>query len=226
MLHTVLIVVLTAALAGAVVSFGLAGLRQSRRTVALARAAHEEGMLFSAEDLFDVPVRYGGFILTRCGHSQRANNITYGRMGGLPVRAFDFRYEIGHGTRRVSRHYGVIVVETAAVLPPLTMWNRDDADYAPLAARHCEGQAGSWCYQGDAAMARAAAAACEGLGASAVSLQTRGSALMLCSPQPRKGYGGNWRQIAGLLKAMGQAAAPDAAADRREGDVETPAEKC
>jgi len=146
----------------------------------LARLAHEVGLRFSENDLFDAARRYADFVLVAGGHGARASNVTYGRVGRWPVRAFDFRYEVGHGTRRSSRFYGVAVVETDMPMPPLLMWNNADADMAPLAARTAARQDETWAVRGSDKVFRAAQAVLsrvEGL-----SCQTCGYSVMLMAP--------------------------------------------
>ncbi len=180
MLQTAFIIVLWAALAAAAVSFGLSGLAQRRRRDRLARAAHEAGMLFSADDLFDVPRQYAEFAAISGGHSARARNVTYGRLSGLAVRAFDFRCEIGHGVRRTGRHCGVIVVEAPADLPPMAMWNRRIAEHVPLAAGAAERRVGDWSCSGDRWACEAALDSEPARTAS--SMEARGALLLVCLP--------------------------------------------
>ena len=206
----ILIILLGAALAAASVSFFIVGARQGRRTRTLARSANEAGLLFSADDLFESPRRYWGFSIIRCGHSQRASNVTYGRLTGLPLRAFDFRYEIGHGTRRVSLHYSVAIVETPKSLPVLSMWNLGDAEHAPLEMRQGGVVIGDWSCRGDASAAATIAASGAELGKQGSSVETRGTTLLICAPvvpgRPFDASGG----LGILLKVL--------AADGGEGD--------
>ena len=175
-------VVLIGVLVAAVVSFAVMGLLQHRRTNVLAGKAHRMGMRFSVEDPFDVPRRYADFARIASGHSASAHNVTYGRLGGLPVRAFDFRYEIGHGTRRTARHYGVVVIETSEALPPLVMWNDRDVECAPLASHQCDGHVACWAYLGPEPLAAAVGYACRALADRGAGMQAVGHAVMLCVP--------------------------------------------
>ena len=148
--QTVLVALLLAAPVAAAVAFAIGGWLQGRRRDRLARAAHEAGLLFSGEDPFDVSRRYADSALLGAGHAGRATNVTYGRVGGLPVRAFDFRYEIGHGTRRQARHYAVVAVEALGPVAPLLLWRWRDADLAPLAVRQATQRLGEWDARGEA----------------------------------------------------------------------------
>ncbi|MCK4601822.1 MAG: hypothetical protein KAU28_05115 [Phycisphaerae bacterium] len=181
-------IALVAVIVAAVISFFVMGLMQHRRCRLLARSAHEMSMRFSRDDPFDVPYRYWGFALINSGHSPRANNVTYGRYEGWVMRAFDFRYEVGHGPRRSARNYNVIVAETELDMPAVLMWSDMDGEFAPLAARRPEGHKGGWSYRGSEAMAQMLAEACEDLAAEGLSMQTRGKVLMLHLPSRR------WRQ--------------------------------
>jgi hypothetical protein len=170
----ILVVLLVAAPVAAGVVFAIGGLLQVRRRDRLARAAHEAGLLFSAEDPFDVPRRYARFALVGGGHSGRAMHVTYGRLGGLPVRAFDFRYEIGHGTRRQGRHYAVVAVEGIESVRAMLLWRQRDLDLAPLAVRGASQRLGDWVALGEAA-AGAVAALPQGLAETVTGLETLGS---------------------------------------------------
>lgn len=194
--QTILVVLLLAAPVAAVIVFAVGGVLQVRRRDRLARAAHEAGLLFSAQDPFDIARRYAGFALIGAGHSGRATNVTYGRLDGLPVRAFDFRYEIGHGTRRSARHYAVVVVESPHPLAPFLLWRAQDADMAPLAARAPSGRLGDWDCRGLGA-APAVAKLPPSLAHTATSIQAlpatelgqpgqSGTVLLACAPVRRR----------------------------------------
>jgi len=185
--HNAFIVLLVGVLVASVVSFAIMGLLQRRRTRRIARKAHEMGMRFSSDDPFDMPRRYAGFALMGSGHSPKAGNVTYGRLDGQPVRAFDFRYEVGHGTRRLTRHYSVIVSETDTPTPPVLMWHEQDAECAPLAVRSSDRQTACWRYVGSEAIASALAEACMPLAEDGLSLQIFGTAVMFCVPKRRGG---------------------------------------
>jgi len=155
-LFTILLVFVLVAACG---SFVVMGLMQSRRTRRLRREANELGLRFSVDDPFDVLRRYADFALIGCGHSARAGDVTYGRLGARLVRAFNFRYEVGHGTRRTTRHYNVVVIESEGSFARVLMWNDNDSDAAPLQARAPDGHVGCWSYRGDAEVAAALAEA-------------------------------------------------------------------
>jgi hypothetical protein len=128
-LHAAFEYLLIAVLVAAVISFVVMGLAKVRRSRSLARAAHQRGNRFFRDDPFDVPRRYAKFALISSGHSPCAHNVTDGRLGGRSARAFDFRCELGHGTRRITRHYSVLVVGAAECPHRLLMWS--DADASP-----------------------------------------------------------------------------------------------
>ncbi len=207
-----LVVLLLAAPAAAVIAFAVGGAMGVRRRNRLARAAHEAGLLFSADDPFDVPRRYADFALVGAGHGGRATNVTYGRLGGLPIRAFDFRYEIGHGTRRHTRHYAVVVVEADAPLPTFSLWSSRQADLAPLAVRQAEGSLNGWDYRGQGA-GRALANLSQDLARAATGIEAFGpatggftetaAALMVCAPVRRGGsYVGRLEDVVALAAAL------------------------
>lgn len=161
------------------------GLRQRRRTSVLAAWAHAKGMRFSPDDPFDIPRRYADFSIIRGGHSPCVHNVTYGQRSGLPIRAFDFRYEVGHGTSRVTRHYNVLLIERDAPVPAVLMWNAHDLESAPLEARAGTETLACWTVSGDKARAGGLGFACSELADLGVSLQAAGRTLMLFAPGRR-----------------------------------------
>ncbi len=211
MVHGIVIILLFGLLAVSMSFFVVMGLRQHRRTNALARAAHGAGMQFAPEDLFDVPRRYAGFALIGAGHSPRAHNMTYGRLGGRPIRMFDFRYEIGHGTRRLARHYGVVVAEGAADLPDLLMWHAEDAPLVPLPARQAPRRVARWTCVGDTAAAEKVADTCRPLGDRLASIQARDGSVMVCVPvqRGRRAYAVTPSDAAAVLGVLASAGPAD-----------------
>jgi len=182
-LQLAFVAILILVLVAAVVSFVVMGLLQVRRSNVLAREAHEMQMRFDRDDPFDMPQRYGQFALMACGHSCAAHNVTHGRLAGQPVRAFDFRYEVGHGTRRMTRHYRVVVLETGLPLPPVLMWNHHDLEAPPLAAEAAGAVLDEWLCQGDEVFAAGLARAAGSFRSARPSLQVRDGVLMMMFPQ-------------------------------------------
>ena len=201
------VILLIGALGVSVVSLVMMGRRQQRRARAMSRCASELGMKFSAEDPFDVPMLYGRFVLMSGGHSPRAENVTYGRMDGRPVRAFDFRYEVGHGTQRSTRHYNAVVVECDMPLPALLMWHENDVVAAPLDVQRDHWRLKRWLCQGDRRLAgalRPVVGELPGDGGG----QVDGTSVMLWTavPSGRKGYASRFADVAtvsaGILRVM------------------------
>ena len=206
-MHVAFIVLLVGILLAAVVWFAALGILQHRRTRMLARKAHQLGLRFSDQDPFDVPRRYADFAIVGCGHSPRAHNVTYGRLDGLVVRAFDFRYEIGHGTRRAARHYNVAVLEADVALPAILMWNDVDAEYAPIALRQGQGRIACWSVLGDESAAAQLGYACNVQADYGISMQTVDRALMLYVPasRQRRGYSELLAMAPAALKSLSPA---------------------
>ena len=184
-LFTMLLTLLTAILLAAVVSFAVMATMRLRRSRAAARQAHQLGMRFSAEDPLDVPRRYAESALVSGGHSAKADNVIYGQMRGRRVQAFDFRCEVGHGTRRLTRHYDVVVVEIHGQLPRLLMWNDAAADWAPMEARANDRHVANWSYGGDTELAEELVRVSSKLTAVDPSFQTCGTSLMIFAPARR-----------------------------------------
>ena len=173
---------LVIALVAAMISFVVMGTRHLGRSRTLARHSHERGMRFSREDPFGVPERYRDFALISCGHSPRACNVSHGQIDSWNVRAFDFRYEVGHGTRRMTCHYSVIVIDTQIDFPNVLMWSDADAEHAPLEVRRSDGHVDCWCFTGSGALADVLRNAAGSLVAEGLSMQVRGSMLMVALP--------------------------------------------
>jgi len=147
------VVILVVALIAAVISFVVMGVFHEKRTRKISAMAFARSARFSREDPFDIPQRYRDFVLISCGHSPRAFNVTYGQVDFWTLRSFDFRYEVGHGTRRLSRLYSVVVIDTHLKLPDVMMWNDSDSDNAPLEIMQIDGHIGRWSFAGDAKFA-------------------------------------------------------------------------
>ncbi len=172
--------ILIALLIAAVLAAALVGLRQSARSRGMARLAHRHQLRFSGSDPFDVPRRYADFGLMRSGHSPRAYNVVHGRSDRLGLRSFDFRYEVGHGTHRLTRQYHCVVLELPHDLPPALLWHESDPEGAPLEARQIDGTVGPWTYRGSDEVARALAEACAELADLQASIETNGSVALFC----------------------------------------------
>ena len=210
MLQYAFVVLLIGVLAVAVGSFVVMGLGKLRRTRRLARAAHEHGMRFFPDDPYDVARRYADFAAISGGHSPRAHNVTDGRLSGRPVRAFDFRCELGHGTRRTTRRYGVVAADAQNESSDLLMWHDGDAELAPLAALDSGGHVACWSYRGPAALASRVARAAAGLAGACASIEVRGSMVMIAAAGKQAGadYGVPLTDVKAVLDALrgGQAA--------------------
>ncbi len=178
---------LTAILVVAMISFAFMAIMRLRRSRAMARQAHELNMRFSASDPLDIARRYANFALVSGGHSPKANNVTFGRMEGRRVSAFDFRYEVGHGTRRLTRHYTVVTVESVRTLPNLIMWNDDDVEAAPLEVRTGDCHLRDWACAGEMDLAAKIASECEDLREIGMSFQVSGTNVMMFAPANRDG---------------------------------------
>ena len=187
--------------------------RQRRRVRGLWSCAQQTGMSFSREDLFDLPIRYACFALVSGGHSPWAANVTYGRLEGLAVRAFDLRLEAGHGPRRLVRPYAVTVIETDSPLPALILWNNRFAEDAPLGARRQEGLVGDWSLRGDAQAAAGLVPLLAGSQQRLVCLELAGSAMLAAATAPRSpDYGLDPQLLRHLVAAARTLRPPDAGA--------------
>jgi len=207
-LQYVLVVVLVGVLAASVVLFGVLGAARVRRTRRLARRAHQRGMRFFRDDPFDVPRRYAAFAAISCGHSPRASNVVDMRLDGIPVRSFDFHCELGHGTRRTARRFGVVVAETELPGGRAVLWHEADGDLSPLAARGGPGarRVGPWACSGSPRLVEALAAAAAELAPRGASLEVAAAGLLVCVPVGPWGRGAQLdaQDVLGVLRALRQ----------------------
>ena len=191
------------------------GVGRHCRVVALARQAHRMRMRFSPGDPFDVPRRYAAFDLIRSGHSPHANNVTHGQLSGWALRAFDFRYELGHGMRRLTRQYGVIVIETNRPLGSVLLWHEGDRQDGPGATRPHRRRHACWICQGPEDLAARLAELCWPVAGDRASIQTCGSVLMFCLPSRGRwpDYAAGLEKVGAILEGLGArvpAPAPEA----------------
>ena len=176
---SLLLIAFLAALLIAVITFAAIGFMQWRRQVGLARKANAGGLRFSVDDPFDIPRRYCELVLMGSGHSLMAHNVTYGHVQGWPMRGFDFHYEVGHGTRRMTRRFSVVLLESPRPAPWLLIWRPSDAWTFPAAS---DGQIGPFSYIGPRPLASAVIDA--GLDCpSGGCFQSRGAVIMLALPR-------------------------------------------
>jgi hypothetical protein len=105
--------------------------RRDTRAHALADLAQTMGLGFSAVDVFDD--RWQPFRLFGMGIEQEVENVVYGSIRDVPVRAFDFRYLSGEqgsvGDLGGWRTFSCAVIGVPASCPPLVVQPRsiDDA---------------------------------------------------------------------------------------------------
>jgi len=198
------VALMVAVLVAASVSFAVMGLSKVLRRRRLARDAHQCGLRFFPDDPYDVPRRYADFAVISSGHSPCANNVTAGGIAGRTLRAFDFRCELGHGTRRLTRRYSVAIAETRQSQPSLLMWHTGDGELAPLAARDVQGHVGQWSFRGSRELAETVEAACRHLGQAQPSVEIRGSVVLIAVPVRRaiRQYALALGEISGIIEAM------------------------
>jgi len=176
------IFLLVAVLVIAMLSFVVMGVRQRQRRYALRKAAVEMGLAFSSADAEALPLKYDNLAMVGIGHSRRAENIASGSIGHWRVRIFDFRFEVGHGVRRLTRHYCVSLTDLPEHNGDVLMWHSRDIDHAPLRLKASGQTAGQWIYLGDEAAAHRLAHACASLADSETSMELSANVLMVCCP--------------------------------------------
>ncbi len=205
-----LLIVFTVPLVIAVMIFTAVGFRQWRRRARVARKSGELGLRFSVDDPFDIPRRYAELALMGSGHSLTAENVTYGYMENRPVRAFDLHYEIGHGTRRLMRRYGCVLLEMPRPLPELLVWRPSREWTLPM---DCDERIGPWSYIGPRDLALAALDAGLADAPDGGCFQVRASVVLIGVPRERFsadyfGHLPTLRKVAQALEELCPASGP------------------
>ncbi len=161
------------------------GGKQYARRCRLAERAKQRGMEFTRGDSQRLVLSYEDMALLCAGHSRRIENVISGRLGSWSVRAFDFRYDVGHGLRRMRRFYHVVLVDVARWMDSVLMWHVDDLQRAPFLVRQCDQRVGAWLYSGDSGLAERLSHACGALERHGVSMQVHEQWLVLSCPGSR-----------------------------------------
>lgn len=184
MLEIAFSLILVGVLIATVITVVIMGSIQVRRIRLLRKEASRLGMEFSVEDSFQTVFRGRDFDLIRNGHSPHADNVTFGRLEHkYLIRAFDFRYEIGHGTGRITRRYGVLVSEIDRNLPDLLMWHEAYQEDAPWELQTQGSKLDCWQVGGEVDFSRwMVQIGGNYLKENRLSMQTRGRMVMCFSP--------------------------------------------
>ncbi len=206
---------LVVALLATVAYIVVMGIRQWLRARTLSRLAGELQLRFTREDPFDLAESLRDFALMNSGHSCRASHVSHGRLGEMPVRAFNLRYEVGHGTRRLTRHYSVIVADLQRDLPPVLMWNQHDAENMPADIHQVDRQVGCWACTGSGILADTVKDGVTALAEEGLSVEVRGRAAMLALPG-RHGPWWNYTLWLDSAKRLLETLAETACRDTRE----------
>jgi hypothetical protein len=195
------------------------GLSRVRRTRRLAAWAGEHDLHFDVQDPYDIPTRYTDFALISCGHSPWTCNVSHGRGTRGQLRAFDYRYEVGHGPRRMTRRYAVVLLETDLDLPEVLLWHDGDSANAPLQIRPFAGRVGHWSFQGDSEMADRICRLADSLGEGGTSFQIRRGGIMILRPLARRK--GDYPRWMSQARTLADALAREYAPSPRTREVET-----
>lgn len=183
---SILQLLLVAILLVAFAMFVIKGYLRNRRNRRFARRIVAKGLRFSIDDPFDIYHRYQKFAVINGGHSPIAEQVASGRLDDWSVRAFNFHCEVGHGTRRETRYYSIVVFETPQPLPEFCLWSQMNAEMAPLEFRTSAGKLDGWRYSGDERIAKSLAEAMSGENMHNGLVQLNGNAVMFCLPQSAK----------------------------------------
>ena len=91
--------------------------RQRRDRQALAGLARRLDLVYAPHDPLDLPARYRVLAIFRRGHNRRAGHVIRGARPLGALCCFRYEYEVGLGTNRQIRRWGVAVVESDMDLP-------------------------------------------------------------------------------------------------------------
>jgi len=155
------------------------GLSQRRRERKLSRLAYQMDMRFSASDPFALVKRYASSPLFQAGHSPRARNVIYGRFRGWLIKAFDYQFEAGHGTHRLTHRYNVITAETNLSIPNVLLWNTKDNEPPPLISLLLDRKINGWYLQGDVNFANTLAKSLDGFESEMINAETFNGIIMI-----------------------------------------------
>lgn len=114
----------------AIAGVRLASAAAKRRAEALARVAETLGFTLAAEVAFGSVPGFAAFPLASRGHSRAVRNLLTGRLDGLDLAAFDYKYVTGSGKHRHTHRLSVVSVALpGARLPPFSLqpesiWNK------------------------------------------------------------------------------------------------------
>jgi hypothetical protein len=157
------------------------GLDQRRRRGRLARLAEQLGLRLSVRDFMNLPARYARCLLMQAGHSAYAQNILFGRLKNCFLRAFDYRFELGHGPQRQASRLTVVAGETQRWRPTTAIWRDRPATAALVCMEGLTAAPDDSRWVGDEASARELLASWPGdLGP--VTLLTAGRAVLAACP--------------------------------------------
>jgi len=163
----------------AIIVFLVMALRQVRRSRLLARLAHTEKMRFASEDPFNTPATCGELEIMQSGHNPRACNVIHGYRNGVDLRGFDYCYEIGHGPRRMTKSFYVVLVHlTFSFDEAVMLWNSADSGKVPDMLPG-PGRVGQWYYRGPQRSAESLAKLYEPVAKGPARVEARGDWLML-----------------------------------------------
>ncbi len=135
------------------------GFIRRRRLRRLGHLAELQGLRAAGRDFMGLPARYAKCLLMQSGHSAYAENLLFGRTGNCFLRAFDLRFEAGHGPQRQSCLVTVVAAETMRARPSVAIWRDEPAAAALLCMENLAAGQDGWIRVGDEATAEELAAA-------------------------------------------------------------------
>ncbi len=182
----VMMAILTLALVLAIGGYIVMGIRRHVSMNDLKRHAARRGVQFSHEDPISILQQQGQFSLLSSGHSPQVCDVMHGRIAQQVLSAFDFRYEVGHGTRRMTRRYHVALLHLPHTCDDLLLWSQGDDSGCPLAVLGKGKTFGAWRYVGSREQAERLAALVQDVSLPAACLEVRGESLLMAVSNPRR----------------------------------------
>jgi hypothetical protein len=211
--------ILVVALVATVLYIVAMGIRQRRQARTLARLTAELSLRFSRDDPLELPEALSEFSLVAGGHSARASHVAYGRLDEMDVAAFNFRYEVGHGTRRLTRHYSMFLARVGHDLPPVVMWNTRDPDVTPVDMHRVDQHVAGWACTGSRILADIVKDTAGELAGKGLSVEVRHRQMLLALPGRQSAWWNytTWlqpaREVVGSLATGDELAGPPALSD-------------
>ncbi|MEW6355132.1 MAG: hypothetical protein AB1696_02305 [Planctomycetota bacterium] len=87
-------------------------LYEKKRRERLNEIAAQMGLEFYPKDVFNIPVSYAAFQRLNTGRSRQAKNVMHGKLGGVALKIFDYKYTTGGGKSSTTHSLSIVLADT------------------------------------------------------------------------------------------------------------------